>query len=255
MKKTGRNDQCPCGSGKKFKKCHMGRDDELALNELGDISVEEMGDRITSLPTVHYGRSQEIVDDLDIKELTGEAIGIKFVDLKTYSDLNLLGGTHFKASKGVSGGVFINIYKTIKADRDNVYLAISRDIDDSTLIHELAHVLDYLGGSKLAPGTLEALSLELNVPVDHLEHPEEYGRWLDYLKERFDTLLDADDTIISYLYQNGVLIKGKEIQEKNSLILRSKSDRIFKFLSENSPEIDALICNLSGYIGSGEVKD
>jgi preprotein translocase subunit SecA len=25
-----RNDPCPCGSGERFKKCHMGREDELA---------------------------------------------------------------------------------------------------------------------------------------------------------------------------------------------------------------------------------
>jgi preprotein translocase subunit SecA len=25
----GRNDLCPCGSGKKFKNCHMGREDEI----------------------------------------------------------------------------------------------------------------------------------------------------------------------------------------------------------------------------------
>ena len=29
LKKTGRNDSCPCGSGKKYKKCHL-RDDEEA---------------------------------------------------------------------------------------------------------------------------------------------------------------------------------------------------------------------------------
>lgn len=28
----GRNDPCPCGSGKKFKHCHMGRENELSLN-------------------------------------------------------------------------------------------------------------------------------------------------------------------------------------------------------------------------------
>jgi preprotein translocase subunit SecA len=27
--KLGRNDPCPCGSGKKFKNCHMGRENEL----------------------------------------------------------------------------------------------------------------------------------------------------------------------------------------------------------------------------------
>jgi len=28
-KKLGRNDPCPCGSGKKFKKCHINRPEEL----------------------------------------------------------------------------------------------------------------------------------------------------------------------------------------------------------------------------------
>ena len=27
--RVGRNDPCPCGSGKKYKKCHMGKDFEL----------------------------------------------------------------------------------------------------------------------------------------------------------------------------------------------------------------------------------
>ena len=41
MKKVGRNDLCPCGSGKKFKKCHMGMEDELGLDGVGEVSVEE----------------------------------------------------------------------------------------------------------------------------------------------------------------------------------------------------------------------
>ncbi|MGD8986001.1 MAG: SEC-C metal-binding domain-containing protein, partial [Desulfobacteraceae bacterium] len=36
MKKVGRNDPCPCGSGKKFKKCHMGREDELVLDGMDE---------------------------------------------------------------------------------------------------------------------------------------------------------------------------------------------------------------------------
>lgn len=253
MTKIGRNDPCPCGSGKKFKRCHMGREVDLVLNGMGDFS-DEMSGWITGLPQVSYGRSREMADALDILELTGNSIGIKFVDLKEYTDLNILGSIHPRASKGSGGGVFINIYKTIKTDPDNIYMAISPDIDESTLIHQLAHVLDYLGGSKLMPGTLDPLSYELNVPVDHLEHTEEFGYWLDYLKERFDVQLDADDTIIWYLYKKGVLIKGKEVQAKNSFLLRSRSDGILKFLSENSQEIDLLIRNLSGYIGPREAK-
>ncbi len=254
MKKIGRNDPCPCGSGKKFKKCHVGREDELPLNGMGEFT-DEMSARITALPEVDYGRSREMADALDIRELTGNSMGIRFVDLKAYNDLNIFGGSHSKASEGKGGGVFINLFKTTKTDPDHVYLAISPHIDDSTLTHELAHVLDYLGGSKLMPGTLEPLSFELGVPVDHLEHPLEFGYWLDYLRKRFDVQLDADDTIVHYLYQKGRLINGKEIQGKNSVILKSKSDGVFKFLSENNLEIDALIRNLPGYIGARAAKD
>jgi len=248
MKKVGRNDPCPCGSGKKFKKCHMGREDELVLDGMGEITVE-VSAQITSLPQVSYGRSQEIADALDLEELTGNAIGIKFVDLISYADLNIFGSPQSRISKGKGGGVFINLYRTLKTDPDHIYLAISPDIDDSTLIHQLAHVVDYLGGSKLMPGTLEPLGFELGIPVDHLEHAEEFGYWLDYLRERFDVQLDADDTIIWYLYKNGMLIRGQEIKEKNGLVLKSKSDRMFKFLSEKSQEIDDLIRQRPGYIG------
>jgi len=254
MKKIGRNDPCPCGSGKKFKKCHMGREDELVLDGLGEISIE-MSAKITTLPEISYGRSREMADAMDIRELTGNSIGIKFVDLKRYADLKIFGSPHSKISEGKSGGVFINVYKTLKTDPDHIYLAISPDIDDSTLIHQLAHVLDYLDGSKLMPGTLEPLSFELGIPLDHLEHPEEFGYWLSYLKKRFDVQLDADDSIISFLYENGMLIKGREIEEKNGLVLRSKSDRIFKFLSEKSQEIDSLIRHLPGYIRERVAKD
>ncbi|MFC1825035.1 YecA family protein [Thermodesulfobacteriota bacterium] len=254
MRKIGRNDPCPCGSGKKFKKCHMGIEDELSLDGMGEIS-DEMSSWITNLPEVDYGRSKEMAEALDIRELTGNAIGIRFIDLKSYADLNLFGGTHPRASKGGGGGVFINLFKTMKTDPHHIYLAISPDIDDSTLAHEMAHVMDYLGGSKLMPGTLEPLSLELSIPIDHLEHPEEFGYWLDYIRNRFKVELDADDRIILFLYQNVMLMKGQEIQEKNRMTLKSKSERIFTFLSEKSQEIDSLISGLQGYIGPREMKD
>ncbi|MGD8226915.1 MAG: SEC-C metal-binding domain-containing protein [Desulfobacteraceae bacterium] len=254
MKKIGRNDPCPCGSGKKFKKCHMGRGDQFGLNGLGEIPIEEVGARIANLPPVNYGRSQAMVDALDMKELTGSDMGIKFVDLDGYAELNLFGSGQRSAGTGRKGGILINMHKTIKADPDHLYLAISPDIDDATLIHQLAHVLDFLGGSKLLPGTLEVLAYELGIPVEHLEHPEEFGHWLEYLKKRFDVTLDADDAIISYLYQNGLLLRGREIQGKNGLILKSKSDHILRFLSEHSGEVDALIRNRPGYIGARSAK-
>lgn len=143
----------------------------------------------------------------------------------------------------------------LKTDPDHIYLAISSNIDGSTLIHQIAHVPDYLAGSKLMSGSLSPLALELGIPVDHLEHPEEFGYWLNYLTKRFNVQPDADDEIISFLYENGVLIKGKEIEEKNSLVLKSKSDQMFKFLSERSQEINALIRDLPGYVGARVTED
>ena len=105
------------------------------------------------------------------------------------------------------------------------------------------------------PGTLQPISFEVDVPVDHLEHAEEFGYWLDYLRKKFQVSLDADDSIICFLYENGMLIKGKDINEKNRLILKSKSDRIFKFLGERSQEIDALIREKPGYIGPRVVDE
>ncbi len=34
LKNTGRNDLCPCGSGKKYKMCHLDADEHLQLEEL-----------------------------------------------------------------------------------------------------------------------------------------------------------------------------------------------------------------------------
>jgi hypothetical protein len=90
----------------------------------------------------------------------------------------------------------------------------------------------------------------MGLPVEHLEHPDEYGYWLDYLVNRFDVQLDADDTIISYLYKNKMLIKGEIIDQKNGFVLKSKSDGILKFLAEHSKDINEIIKELPGYIGS-----
>lgn len=251
--KIGRNDPCPCGSGKKYKKCHMGKEDELALDSMGEFT-NEMSRKITDLPEVRYGRCREIIDSLDIRELTGNTMGIRLVDLKEYSGLNLFSGSHSKAEEGRGGGVFINVLKTLKTDPDNLYLAISPNIDESTFIHELAHVLDYLGGSNIMPGAQQPLSMEMNVPLEHLDHPEEYGKWLDFLAQKFDIKLDADDTIVSYLYKKGMLLKGSVITSGNELLIKSKSEQIFKFLSENSKDIDAIIRERDGYIGPQENK-
>jgi hypothetical protein len=254
MKKIGRNEPCPCGSGKKFKNCHLGREDEIIQDGMTDFS-EEMSKRITSLKPVAYGRSQEILDALDIRELTGSSIGIRFIDLDEYDKLDLFGRQPAESGNDSKGGVVVNVLKTQKSDPNNIYIAISRGIGSNVLIHQLAHVLDYLGGSRLKPGIATPLSYELGLPVEHFEHPHEFCYWLTYLQEKFGVQLDADDTIISYLYKNDMLIRGEDIIKQDTFILRTKSEKILKFLSENSAAIDALICELPGYIGSRIKKD
>jgi len=254
MKKIGRNDPCPCGSGKKFKHCHLGKEDELTLEGIGEFS-EEMSAKITALPNVWYGRSREMTDGLDMEQLTGIVAGVKFIDLGAYKDLDLLDQKGGEKEKEGTGGVFVNVLKTRKTDPDNLYIAISPQIGDSALAHQLAHLLDYLGGSKLMPGIAKPLSFDMGIPVEHIEHPHEFGYWLDYLQDTFDVQLDADDAIISYLYKHEMLIKGSDIERQDPVILKSKSDRIMRFLSENSTEIDALIRELPGYIGSRVKKE
>ncbi|MEW6666581.1 MAG: SEC-C domain-containing protein [Thermodesulfobacteriota bacterium] len=250
MKAIGRNDPCPCGSGKKFKRCHMGKENELhPAAELDDLSIDEMEARIRALPEVSYGKSRRMADALDLKALTGKDVRLKFVGLEGYAVLDLCGGGQESPSQPLGGGVFINPFKTARSDPAHLYLAISEDIDESTLVHQFAHVLAYLEGSGHRPETLDALSFELEVPVEHLDHPEEFGRWLEYLKDRFQVQLDADDTIISYLYQQGVLIKAKQIREMNGLVLKAGSDRIIRFLRERREVIDSLIKALPGYLG------
>ncbi len=42
LKTTGRNDQCPCGSGKKYKKCHMAEDEVTRTASLKALEEEAM---------------------------------------------------------------------------------------------------------------------------------------------------------------------------------------------------------------------
>ena len=109
----------------------------------------------------------------------------------------------------------MNTHKTIENDPAHVYLAITPKIQDSTLIHQIAHVLDYLKGSGAEPGTFRQLSLESGVPADHLDHSQEFGRWLEYLRDRFQVQLDAEDAIVVYLHQNEVLLKIEDIRARD----------------------------------------
>ena len=247
-KKIGRNDLCPCGSGKKFKKCHLGREDELILEKI-EVSRKELGRQITSLPEVRYGRSKEIIEAINIQKLTGKARGIKFINLKEY--LTLVGSNKKVVDNNSSASQIVNLNKTRKSDPNNIYIAITPNTNDSTLIHQIAHVLGYLKDSIPLPGTFFQISEETEIPAEQLDHPKEFGNWLDYLKDRFDVELDAEDKIISFLNENGILLTGEEVRSKDRQTLISRSTRIFNFLKEHREEIDLLIKDREGYVGSG----
>ncbi len=253
MEKIGRNDPCPCGSGRKFKNCHMGREDDLILGKMGTLQ-EEAAEKITSLPNVSYGRAKEIADAIDIEKLTGTPIGIKFIDLDAYLSLGFHVQDVSKNPNRGSGGLIVNFNKTKKTDPKNIYVAITPDINDSTLIHQLAHVLDCLQGSRLMPGTFYQLSLEAAIPIEHLDHPKEFGEWLDYLKKRFNIELDAEDEIVSFLGKHNMLLPATDIKKGESKQLISQSEKMIKFLMEHREEIDRLIRNRPGYTGKANKK-
>ncbi|MBF0432092.1 MAG: SEC-C domain-containing protein [Fibrobacteria bacterium] len=252
--KIERNAPCPCGSGQKFKKCHLGKEDELQTTKPDEVS-EEDSRRVTSLPGVEYGCIKQIIDGLDIEELTGSKLGIKFIDLRAYAKLTKLGSKMAEEDASGGGSVFVNIYRTEKTDPNNIYIAVSPNITESVLIHQTAHALDYLKGSGLMPGLGKALSMELQVPVEHLEHPHEFGYWLHYLHETFNTKFDADDTIVHYLFENEKLLKAEEIKDQDGDLISEKSKNILEFLHKNSAVINDLIRECDGYIGAQTDKN
>ena len=199
---------------------------------------------ITSLKEVDYGIANAIKERLDIKELTGKDVGVRFVDVNDYVKLNVDGN---KGLRKVPDAIMINVLKTKISDSRNIYIAISPEVNDSSLIHELAHALDYLTGGVL-PAFARALSLEYFLPLEHLEHPYEFGKWFSYLRDKFHVIPDAEDTIVCILYEEGLLIKNSEIKNPKGEVLKRKSDAIIRYLSENSEKIHSIIKDLPGYL-------
>jgi hypothetical protein len=249
MKKLGRNDPCPCGSGKKFKNCHIGREDELWKLGMEDFTAEKSG-MITSLPQVWYGRCREFIDNLDLAVLTGTTMGLRFIDLNAYLKLGYSGRSNEPEGAEGSGGVMVNVLKTRLTDAENVYLAISPQIGDSALAHQVAHAVDFIGGSGLMPGLCRALGYDLGIPPEHLDHPAEFAGWYEFLTEKFNVQPDADDAIILFLHKHGKLIGGEDIRKEDRFVLKKKSESIMSFLNEKAAEIDEVIRELSGYIGT-----
>jgi hypothetical protein len=245
---AGRNDPCPCGSGKKFKKCHLGREGELYLRKNEPLH-QEAGQQICRLPEVGYGSSKKIIEGLIQDGHLDGSCNIKCVDLEAYRNLGVSGQEIPAQSLSGSTGIMVNANKTKEVDPDHLYLAITPHIQESTFIHQVAHILDYLKGSKRQPGSCQQVSLESGIPIEHLDHTQEFGYWLDLLKNRFQVKLDAEDSIVSFLYQNQLLLTDEEIktQDMNTLIFRSK--QILDFLIAHKAEINNLIKERVGYIG------
>ncbi len=246
--KVGRNDTCPCGSGKKFKHCHLGREGELYLRK-NERVPEERARAICRLPEVRYGRAPEMIDTLTAEGFLGDPLTVKCVDLKAYRDLGISGQEIPARSLKGSSGILINPSKTRAYDPHCIYLAITPQVQDSTLVHQLAHVLDHVQDAGQLPGTYQQMSLETGIPVEHLDHTQEFGRWLSHLAERFQVTLDAEDAIVEYLFRNEVLLKSEEIKtlDPTSLIFRSK--QILDFLMAHRQEINRLIQDRPGNIG------
>ena len=248
MLKPNRNDPCPCGSGKKFKKCHMGREEELVIERLGGQLPDDTAERIAALPAVSYGRSEEMLSSLNLKKITGMDVSIKFVDLGSYLELGLIPKDPPKDLDSMSAGQMINPFKTLTVDPDTIYLAITPAVSDSTLIHTLAHALDYLAGSKINPGLAGPLSMELELPSELLEHPREFGEWLDFLKNEFSVTLDAEDAIVDFLHEKGRLIPSQLIHSENTTMLEATVKTTIDFIREHRNEIDERIRNRDGYL-------
>ena len=251
MEKTGRNDPCPCGSGKKYKKCHLGHEDDLIIEKM-KVSHGELEKRIVELIEVQYGRSKEILEGLNIRQMTGKKVGIKFVDLAEY--LNLIGETTEIPREWLSASQIININKTKTLDPDHIYIAITLNINDSSLIHQFAHILSFLRDSIPLPGTYSEISERTGIPLEHLDHPQEFGQWLDFLSKRFKVELDAEDRVIAFLKGKNLLLPGEAIKSNDFEKLTSRSTEIFSILKECHEEIDNLIKNREGYIGKADLS-
>jgi uncharacterized protein YecA (UPF0149 family) len=77
MKKIGRNDPCPCGSGKKYKKC-CGNNKVVSIDSLISQEIIQLQLRLLDYAMMHYGEDiDEILDEymaIDIDENVEETL-------------------------------------------------------------------------------------------------------------------------------------------------------------------------------------
>ena len=245
LSNLGRNDPCPCGSGKKFKRCHMGREDELLKQQMNP-DLGEAARLITGLPACSHPRAAELAGQLEITSAAGRQLQIKFVDLAAYLALEMR--VSDTPTQGLAG-VLINPAKTRVLDPNSIYIAITPQADDSTLLHELAHALDLYTGSGLPPAFGAGLAKDTGLPVELLEHPQEYGDILIDLAQRFQVELDAEDEIVAFLARRKLLLPGEMVAKGTKEPLMAAAEKTMSFMQEAQDEIKGLIKGRPGYRG------
>jgi hypothetical protein len=251
LDRTGRNDPCPCGSGKKFKRCHLGNESQLLdiLEKRFNPDPAEVARSIMSLPACDHPRAAELAASLELTSAAGRPLSIRLVDLAAYLGLGLSGSGG--QDPEALGGIFLNPIRTRTLDPNTVYLALSPTADDSTVVHQLAHILDMVEGSRLHPGLGNERSGDTGVPVELLEHPQEFGDRLLELSERLGVELDAEDEIVAFLARRKMLLPGELIAEGKLNELVEQAERTMRFMQDSKEEIDRRIARRRGYAGKG----
>jgi hypothetical protein len=222
-------------------------EDHLVLESVR-MAQQRSLEKITRLPEVRYGLCQTILEGLDLEEVTGQAKKIRFIDLQAYRDLGFLDPYAQEHLKSEAAGILVNPQKTGLTDPLHLYIAVTPSVTGSILIHEVAHVLDLLGGSGITPEMTYPLQEKTGLPMEHLEHPQEFGDYLILLRDRFKIELDAEDTIVAFLAKYRVLIPAAEIKKGDPARLKEKSAKILMFLQEHREEITRLIQDRERYI-------
>lgn len=250
----GRNDPCPCGSGKKFKRCHMGQEGELLklLEKQLNPDPGEVAQKILNLPECDHPRAREMADALDLLSAAGKKLSIKFVDMAAYLEMERAQERDQDKplpNPDAVGGIFLNPARTRVLAPATLFMALSPKADDCTIVHQLAHVMDMLEGSLLHPGMGVERAKEMGMPSELLEHPQEFGERLLSLSERFGVELDADDEIVAFLARRKLLMPGKLIAKGAREELVAEAERIIRFLRESQDEINARIKKRKGYVG------
>ncbi len=82
MTKIGRNDPCPCGSGKKYKNCCMGKEDGEREESMNERLMEEIGEQISDQAFGSLAEANEFIGRF--MERKGSVSQIDFLGLSSH---------------------------------------------------------------------------------------------------------------------------------------------------------------------------